>query len=201
MTKFYYNPKTHEYFINDIRVPSVTELLPKKDFHCSEDHLEKCREEGNQNHELVKMYFDYKRDTFSDPYLIAFDNFLKENEKIFGELLFYEKPLFHQMNDYQFGGTPDMVFENAILDNKRKPGNSKYHALQFAGYNILVNCNDNPKTIKWFICWYDGKKGKFKKRNIYNDKAKAVFMSLLKNYYHNSFVEQYFKAEKKDGEK
>lgn len=194
--KTYYNPETHQYFIDDIEVPSVTQLLPKQDFYCSEEHLENCRIEGDENHSLIKMYNDTKK-TFDLPYLIAFDKFMIENQKKFGELLYYEKPLFFKNNSYQFGGTPDMVFNNIILDVKRRPGNSKYHALQFSGYDILANKNDGAGPKGWFICWYDEEKNEFKKRNVYNDKAEAAFMALLRNYYNNKFIEQYFKSDRR----
>lgn len=191
--KTYYNPETHQYFIDDIEVPSVTQLLPKQNFYCSEEHLENCRIEGDENHSLIKMYLDTGK-TFDLPYLIAFEKFLNENKDLFGKLLYYEKPLFHQYGNYKFGGTPDIVFQNAILDIKRQPRNSKYHALQLVGYEILLKEDTTNGIMDLIICWHDEKKKKFKKRDVYNCYAKDIFFVLLQNYYNNKFIEQYFKT-------
>lgn len=186
----YYNPDTHEYFIDGVRVPSVTEIIPPPDFSfVSPEHLEQCRVEGEEDHSKIKMYLD-TRDTFGDPYLQRFEAFLKEHEEEFGKLLMYETPLFNV--HLRYGGTPDIVFENAILDIKRKPNNSKRHALQLQGYNMLIG-----EHRAWYIVWDDGEK--FRKRNVYNEYAQVIFPKLIDRYYINKAYEDYMKPVKRNG--
>lgn len=194
----YYNPDTHEYYIDGVRVPSVTEIIPSPDFSfVSPEHLEQCRVEGEEDHSKIKMYLD-TRDTFGDPYLQRFESFLKDHEEEFGKLLMYETPQFSEK--YLFAGTPDIVFKSAMLDVKRKPNNSKRHALQLAGYWNLIYHDIpiiSPLHKNWFIVWDDGEK--FHKRNVYNKDANDIFFKLLNTYYANKAYADYMKPIKRNG--
>lgn len=173
------------------RYPSVTQVLPPVDFHCTPEQLENARVDGSTNHEMIKQYFDTGK-TFGDEYLIEFDKFWNENIGLFGELLQYETPLISEA--YGFGGTPDIVCDKCIIDVKRNFGNAKYHALQLAGYNTLVTDNKINKSVKkWYIVWQD-KSGLFQIKNVFNDHATAIFLSLVKINHLNTAVKNYFKV-------
>ena len=189
MNKF--DPEKHEYTVDEIRYPSITELLPKQNFFMPADELEIRREEGSENHSLIKMFFD-TRETFNDPMLAALEKWLNENKAMLGELLLYEEPLFSEK--HKFAGTPDAIFEKAIIEFKRTLINKYYHALQIAAQQILAKENKiMNKTKVWLVLWYDGEK--FKSRNVYNPRAEEIFVSLVKKYYIDQAVEKYLKGE------
>jgi CRISPR/Cas system-associated exonuclease Cas4 (RecB family) len=183
-----YDDKTHEYKVDGVIVPSVTQLLPKQNFHVSDEILNNLSIEGSTNHEMLRIYHE-SGNTMEDPYLIEFDSFIKENTVKFEKLLAYEKPLFSKK--LKFAGTPDMIFKNSIVDLKRSRGNKKYHSLQLAGYNILAHENGFPKTKNQYIMYMDN--GKFKLVNVYNEMAEDIFISLVKKYYIENVVNLYLK--------
>jgi hypothetical protein len=181
---------THIYKIADVPVPSITQIIPKQDYHQSDARLEETRQEGEDNHSMIKMFFDNKRETFKDPMLIAFKDWLDENAEMLGELKLYEEHLYSTR--FMFGGTPDAIFENAIVEIKRSPGDKLIRALQIAGQSILSHENKVAhKTKKWIVAWYEN--GKFKSKNVFNDKAEDVFIGLVKKHYIDKLLNDYFK--------
>lgn len=183
-----YDDKTHEYKVDGVIVPSVTQLLPKQNFFVTAEILDKLAMEGSTNHEMLRLYHE-TGNTMGDSYLLQFDSFMKENEKKFGRLLMYESPL--HSKKLNFAGTPDMIFEKAIVDLKRTKGDKKYQSLQLAGYSILAHENGFSKNKNQYIMYMDN--GKFKLVNVYNDMAEDIFISLVKKYYIEKVVNQYLK--------
>jgi len=180
-----YDPEKHEYYIDGIRVPSVTELLPKQNFYCTPEQLEAAREEGTENHNLIKMFFDTRE---------TYENKMLEGLKIYligvSDLILYEKRLFSEK--HKFAGCPDAVFKDSIIDFKRTPGNKNINALQLAGYNILLKENKIiNKCHSWLILNYDGK---WKSRNVYNERAEDIFLSLVKKYYIEQSLKNYMEG-------
>lgn len=169
-----YNPETHEYFIDERRVPSVTGIVPKTYFYCDPETLENARLEGIENHAYVKMYLD-TGDTFGLQYLEIFKRFMEENPQL-GPVVRYEEPLYSRK--YRFAGTPDMEFQSALVDLKRTFGNSKYHALQLAGYAILTG----TKTRNWYILVIDQEADTYKLTNVYDKYAIDIFKGLLQQH-------------------
>jgi len=185
-----FEQETHTYRIADVPVPSITQLLPEQDYHISPERLEETRLEGEDNHSMIKMFFDNKRETFKDPMLIAFKVWLEENAEMLGELKLYEEHLYSTR--FMFGGTPDAIFEKAIVEIKRSPGDKLIRALQIAGQSTLSHENRVAhKTKKWIVAWYDGEK--FKSKNVFNDKAEDVFIGLVKKHYIDKLLDGYFK--------
>ena len=113
MTDVHFNKDTHQYSIDGDKIPSVTQLLPKQKFWCTDDQLENARVEGNENHALVKMYWDNNKETFGSDYLKRFDKWYKAMQPILGDILYYEKNLYSKKG---FAGTADMIFQNGIVD-------------------------------------------------------------------------------------
>jgi hypothetical protein len=184
-----YAPDTHEYYQGGILVPSVTQVLPSAKFWITPEQLETAREEGTDNHAKICMFYDAGRDTFGDPYLKDFMFFLEEHPE-FGSLLKWETPLYSAK--HKFAGRPDIIYDNAIIDIKLTPGDLRRVALQLAGYSILARENKILTSKKWFMIWHDGKK--FKLKNVYNDQAEAIFLSLVKRYWIDQATETYFKT-------
>jgi len=184
-----FHSENHEYRWDGEKVISVTQLLPKVQFFCSPEQLEAARVEGNDNHSMVKMFWD-TGETFDDPYLESFRSWYEDNKTLLGEILLYEQPLFSKKLNY--AGTPDMFFTNAIVDLKRTPGNVKYHALQFAGYNLLRKEAGMPGVKKWILLWHDGKE--FKTKNVYNPQAEGIFKSLVMRWNIEQQINNYLKG-------
>jgi len=187
-----YDPETHKYYIEEIEVPHITELLPKQQQFVSDEKYEAARQKGEDNHSMIKMYLD-TGEIFNDPMLFALDITLKENAKKFGKLKLYEQPLFS--TKYMFGGTPDAIFENAIPDFKLNFQNKLYHSLQLAGQYILAVENNliSPDVDDWYIGVYQGQK--FKLKPVYDYEAKDMFLSLVDKYYIDQKINKYLKGE------
>jgi len=185
----HYDPEKHIYTLSGKRLFSVTEVLPETDFYCSPERLEQTRIEGTENHSMIKMFLD-TGDTFDDPYIVAFSEWLDENMPILGKLLFYEQPM--MSIKHVFAGTPDMIFTQAIIDNKRSFGNKKIRALQLAGYYLLAREKGIKKIKTWLNISFQN--GKFHARNVYDDRAENVFLACLNRYKNNQLIDSYLKS-------
>lgn len=75
----------HEYFVNGIRIPSVTEVLEKRGFtnyaDCPEDNMEAARDRGIIGHEVTE-WFDQEYPTLLLP-TVAPEKYAKEFESQF----------------------------------------------------------------------------------------------------------------------
>ena len=185
-----FDAETHTYYINEIEVPSITQLLPKQNFFVSQERLEELKKEGTENHEMIKLYLD-TGNIFNDPMLLALDILLKEHKE-FGKRLLWEKPLYSKK--YMYAGTPDLIFENAKLDFKRSFNDFNYHALQLAAQDILeVENSITEGNENWYIAYYQN--SKFKLKSVYHPDAKTMFLKLVDKYYIDQSVNKYLLGE------
>ena len=184
-----FDEEKHEYTLNGKRLFSVSEVVPETDFYCTPEQLERARVEGVNNHSLIKMFLD-TGDTFGDPYIEAFSDWLRENLSILGKLLFNEQPM--MSIKHGFAGRPDMIFEKAIIDLKRSFGDIKLLSLQLAGYCLLAQEKGLKKTKTWLIVWLAS--GKFHARNVYDDRAESVFLACLNRYKNDQLIDSYLKS-------
>lgn len=170
--------------------PSVTQVLPKQNFFCSKEELEAYAREGSQTHAKIEVYLSTGV-VYDDPDVIEVDRVLKDNAKYLGSLVTFEERL--KSEKHKFTGKPDMIFEYAIVDLKRSLTDKRYHALQLAGYNMLASENKIIKSTKkhYILHRYNGK---YKLVNVYNDMAKAVFLSCLKKYQIEQNINKYLKG-------
>jgi hypothetical protein len=182
-----YDPATHKYYIGDEQVPSVSAIIPKQQLWVSKERLEVIKNEGLENHSLIKMYYD-TGETMGNEMLIALDKFISKNGGCFGNKLLHETPLYSVK--HKFAGCPDVVYEMAIIDFKRSFINSEIHALQIAGYYLLAKENGLfKKCDSWMIMWYDG--NKFKCKQVYNQQAESIFFTCLKAHGLNKIINNY----------
>lgn len=180
----------HRYTISGIPVPSVTDLLPDRNYYCTPEQFEAARLEGEENHSLIKMFFDTGM-AGKNTMLLALAQWLDENKEIIGNLVLYEKPLFSEKR--MFAGKPDAVFSKALIDFKRTFGDKKIHALQLGGYHPLSVFNGIIKKTKtWLVLWFDGEK--FKARNVYDPAAEDIFLSLVKKHHIEKGVKQWMNS-------
>lgn len=181
-----FDKETHTYYINGIPVPSITQLMPEKEFFVSPERLEETRKEGEDNHSLIKMYLD-TGEIFNEPMLFALDIMLKEHEKEFGKKVLWETPLYSE--HWMFAGTPDLIMENAIIDFKRSFSNKYYHSLQLAAQYLLYG----TEITNWYIAVY--KNSKFKLYPVYQPEADSMFLKLVDKYYIDQSINKYLKGE------
>lgn len=184
-----FQEKDHVYRWDGKIVPSVTQILPKqKLFFVHPETLEKARREGNENHSSIERY--YREGKIDSDYVKIFSSFMGEFKDFasLGELLYCEHSFYSKR--YGFAGTPDLVFENGILDIKRTHSDSKLRALQLAGYFILLRENKIiKKTKKWITLAIVG--GKATPKKIYNTEAESVFMSQLQRHRNENNLQNY----------
>lgn len=178
----------HVYKLDGKIIPSVNQLLPKPDFQVSEDVLEKARQKGIENHSLIKMYHDTGQ-TYGEGLLERFHEWMEKQP--YGSLLAYEKPMYAHIDGMYFAGTPDMIFEGAIVDFKSNYSNTNHYALQMAGYNILVHYNFvSIERVERILIRDTGKK--IAEKNVSFPEAIPVFVDLLKKYYIDQRVDEYY---------
>jgi hypothetical protein len=171
-------------------LPSVTEVMPKTDFsHITPQQLERARIQGTNNHLRVKRFLTNGDDRKS-PYIKLFRQFLEENEKQLGRIVIFEEPLASKKHGYK--GTADLVFEHGIVDLKRTFWETKRHALQLAGYNMLTAENKIlKKTKNRFILTIHTDENCYRLRNVWVDKADEVFLALLKRWQIDQYINAY----------
>jgi hypothetical protein len=117
-----------------------------------------------------------------------FNKFLTEHKE-FGEIACWEKPLY--CPNLGVCGTPDIVFEKAIVDIKRTFYNARYHSLQLAGYQALCEANqlvERGCTWHFILVLHEDKYQLF---NVYNSMARTYFMSLVTKYKIEKNIERY----------
>lgn len=172
-------PESHTYYADGKLVPSVTNLIntfaKQHDRFVSDERYEECAEEGRANHAAVEDMLSTGKSSCG--YTDAVQRFIEEQESLLGELVMYETPLGSKRG---FAGTPDMVFEHAIVDLKRSFGDKKIHALQLAGYHALVVENGiiiHP-TNQHYILVAD-EDGTYSFTQVYHPLAEQTFLSLV----------------------
>ena len=184
-----FDPVNHIYRVGGKILPSVTQLLPKQDYYVSDDRLAECAEEGIANHAAVEDMI--KTGVSSCGYTDAVKRFMDELRDIIGCLIGCEIPLASKKG---FAGTPDLIFENGIVDLKRGLRDKRIHALQTSGYNLLAVENGliKPTKQQYILIAHDD--GTYDAVNVYNSMAEGVFLSLVQKHKIEKTLEYYLKS-------
>ncbi len=188
-----YNPDFHEYKIDGKVVPSVTQLIPfNKSEFVSEEELEFARQEGIYIHDCINVWNTTKTiqdESIVEPYL----KFLDEAEKRFGKLVLHETQL--GSDNPKFAGTPDLVFENAVVDIKRTFYNKKIHALQCSAYGYLAAHNKfTKKTKNHLILVINKEAGEYKTHFVFDAQAEQIFIALVQKWHIEKQFAKYLKS-------
>jgi hypothetical protein len=162
--------------------PSVSEIVRyghPDQFFCTPEQLERARIQGVENHQLVENYFEFG-DTFGIKYLEVFDAWFKgiglknphPEERIDDDAL-------------RVSGKPDMFFlqEGVLMDLKRTIGDPEKHALQLAGYSILIENKYHVEVTNWKIIQVMKTKVKVLDLSEYYTVARNRFLILLARFY------------------
>lgn len=181
-----FDPANHIYRVGGKILPSVTQLLPKQDYFVSDERLAECAGEGTANHEAVKEFL--QTGVSNCGYTDAVKNFMHDMRDAIGGLVCSEMPLASKKG---FCGTPDMIFEKAMVDLKRSVGNKKIHALQLAGYELLAVENGLIHPVKQHLILIAYDNGGYDVCNVYNSFAEGTFLSLLQRYKIDKAINYY----------
>jgi len=193
MNSVEFDKDRHEYKFDGKIIPSVTQLIPfEKSGFVTDEQLEFARQEGIYIHGVIETFL--KTNAVDDESIIRpFSDFLEESGKRFGKLVLSETPL--ASSHPKFAGTPDLVFENAIVDIKRTFHNKKIHALQCAAYNFLAAQNKVIKRTKnQLILVIDMDSASYKTYSVYDIQAEAVFLNLVNKWHIEKQFEKYLKS-------
>ena len=147
-SKLTFNTEKHEYLVEGIRLPSVTEILQEGGFidlsAVRPDVLEAARNFGNAVHKMAELWDKGTLEMLTlDPQLLPYLEGLKKFEKDY-ELSFepdeIEQHLFSKV--WHFAGTPDRFKKNRGLLIDFKSGTMQPATkLQTAGYDVLIEEN------------------------------------------------------------
>jgi hypothetical protein len=186
-----FDQENHIFYMDEERVPSITQAMPEPVFYVTKERLEELRKMGNEDHELIKMYFDTGK-IFNEPMLFALDIWYNANKDKLGKLVWHEKPLYSKQ--HRFAGIPDAIFEHAIVDFKRSFSNKYTHSLQTGAQHILAVENKIIEpTASWFIVYYNN--GKMSAKCTYDDKAESAFLKCVDKWYIDQQIKNYLKGE------
>ncbi len=177
-TEVIFDEATHTYTAGGVILPSVTQVLPQKDFFVDAERLEECRKEGKINHAIVQQYFS-DGDTMGLPLLEGLRRFIAEHPEL-GAFVGSEVRM---ASRFRFAGTADMLFKNGVVDLKRSIGDRRIHALQTEGYAILAEEAGiiNPTKIRIILTIDDD--GGYKAVPVWNELARPVFFSCVKRWW------------------
>lgn len=185
-SRIVFDPVSHIYRVDGKIVPSVTQLLPKQDFFVSEERLEECAAEGRENHKEIEEFL--KTGISTSGRTEAMQKFMSERKNEIGGLVASELPIASVKG---FAGTPDAIFEKAIVDFKRSFGNKKIHTLQTAGYHLLAVENGLIKPTKLHYILILNDDGGYDLNMVYDAMAEMTFLSLVQRYKIDKAVEYY----------
>lgn len=148
------DPEAHEYWLHDIRLPSVTDTLdPLVNYDgVMARVLERKRQIGQALHECIALGDKLDSDSVDPlvlPYFQAWQKFLSESGFVPHE---HEISGFHQL--YQFAGTWDLVGDLngklALLDTKTTAVISPVNGLQTAAYKAIRDQGQRRKIQQRF---------------------------------------------------
>ena len=179
MSMLEYNEETRVHYIDGMKIPSVSQLLPKDEIWVDDETYEAARLDGIDRHSRVEQYLD-TGDTNFDLMLEKFEALVDTRKP--GKLLLHEQPLFSR--EFMFCGKPDMLWEFETWDQKRSFGRSVKHALQLAAYDILRKENGYGSNDKWMIAVWDGED--WKMRDVFKNyqDSRKMFLQLVSSYWY-----------------
>lgn len=154
-----FDPIKHEYSVDGVIYPSVTQILQSLRFidysMVRKGVLDITAERGQTVHKIIELYELGELDEATiDPALRGyFDSYLALN---IPRPLEIELPLFNR--DWLYAGTPDQLYEDGINDIKTGQKNIA-HGLQLTAYWMTWRPNKVPKFLNCLYLNADGKPG------------------------------------------
>lgn len=192
---FRFDKETHTYWLGNEEMPSLSRIIaPLNDFeNVHPDVLTAKARAGTNIHGTVRLWLDGTLDeaTLAEGNRIALDLFCEwyRNVSSFGVLLEYETPTYHEKLKY--GTTPDLVFEEAIVEIKTRPYNKYRDPVQLMAQ---AKCfPDFPPKSLWVLS-LDIVEKKYTFQRAENKNAWGIFRKLLDKYKSDREIETLIKA-------
>ncbi len=194
--EFRFDPIEHRYLLGGEEMPGVTKIIsPLNDFSkVRPDVLENKAKAGSDIHLTIKLFLDNVIDQYDVPegnkiaLELFWDWIVSEEACQFGVLKEWENPTYHKKLKY--GGTPDLVFDEAIIDIKTRPYCKHYDPVQLAGY--LKMYPDWPPKSLW-VLFVDIANRKTSLQRAENKQAWSMFRKLLDKFNYDRGMEETIK--------
>ena len=194
--EFRFDPIEHRYWLGDEEMPSVTRIIaPLNDFSMVKpDVLARKAKSGSDIHLTIKLWLDNTLDesTLDEGNKIALDlinNWLLYDETCqFGVLKEWEKPTYHEKLKY--ATTPDLVFDEAIVEIKTRAFNRHVDPVQLIAQ---AKCFPEfpPKSL--WVLFVDIVNRKIELRRAENKQAWGMFRKLLEKWRYDREIETLIK--------
>ena len=194
--EFRFDLTEHRYWLGDEEMPSVTRIIaPLNDFSMVKpDVLARKAKSGSDIHLTIKLWLDNTLDesTLDEGNKIALglvNAWLISDEACqFGILKEWEKPTYHKKLKY--ATTPDLVFDEAIIDIKTRPYKKHIDPVQLIAQ---ANCfNEFPPKSLW-VLFVDIVNRKITLQKAENKQAWSMFRQLFDKFNYDRGMEETIK--------
>ena len=188
MRELTFKEKNHEYYLDEIYIPSVSEIIKpiyeKVYKNIDEETLEIASDKGTRVHRAIEFMSKYKMEKFDEDiigYIEGYKQFRKENKEWKlkeSELRLYNKELL-------YGMTIDEVYEvgkEIVISDIKTTSTSHEGAwgVQLSAYKAGYESNYPEKEVKGTYILQLFKEGKYKLHKLKNEFS--VFLSCLEIY-------------------
>lgn len=181
---FRFEKESHTYWLDNVEMPSLSRIIaPLNDYGAVHpDVLSAKAKNGTDIHATIELWLKgyLDMDDLAQGNRIALDMFIEwyqENVGGFGKVVAIETPTYHPKLLY--GTTPDLVFEDAIIEFKTRPYKKIRDDVQLAAQSKCFP-DFPPKSL--FVLSLDiiNRKCVFQKAE--NKQAWGIFRKLLDKY-------------------
>jgi len=180
LSSFKFNDETHQFFLDDKEIPSVTTIL--KDFNLIKDGFygEEFKWRGKFVHSACQYLDEDNLDwkTVEIPligYVKAYDKF---RQSLTEKPLKIEQPLYSEI--HKFAGIIDREYTWGVVEIKTG-AYAKWHRLQTAAYSYLLNHDDQFPRYGLYL--EADQSYKLKSFNVDDHCDLDVFLGLVKAYW------------------
>lgn len=191
--QFRFDPIEHRYFLGDEEMPSLSKIIsPLNDFgNVPADVLAAKAQAGTDIHETIRLWLDgtLEESTLAEGNKIALEIFREWWRAYKSDLVEYETPTYHKKLKY--GTTPDLVFEEAIVEIKtRKPMLCRDSVQLIAQSKCFPEFP--PKFL--YVLSLDIVERKFAFQRAENKQSWSIFRKLLDKYRFDREIETLIKT-------
>lgn len=183
MPRFYFDKESHSYWLDEVQIPSLSEIIrPLDDYSFVRPAvLANKAEFGTNVHETIRLHLDgnLDYDNLSEGNLRAVNLFetFRLDPLIPSKILEWEKPTYNEKLEY--GTTPDLVCEEAIIEIKTRPMKLFRDAVQLVAQG---KCFPDFPVKSYWVLYLDIKKNKYDLKKCEHPYAWSTFRKLLDRY-------------------
>lgn len=180
--------ENHRYMLNGREIPSVSQILkPVDDKYYSKidsEVLEAAGHNGTAVHVMAQLEFaneldENNLDAGLVDYLHALRKWKEDDQN--STPINIEQSLFHKRLEY--AGTPDLVYEDMIVDIKTRQVKHDRDAMQLIAYAKMLESQKIGLKNKRLYVLYLKKNGSYIFQRIQDQNSWGMFRTLLDYYY------------------